>query len=362
MPGPDMTSCCEEYVDLRSDTVTQPTPAMRRAMAAAEVGDDRYGGDPCVNRLQDAAAELAGKPAALFLPTGRLCNQIAVHIFVKPGHLVVCEASSHIGGTEAGSAALMSGVAFRRVAGRLGMLTKRQVKSALAPDPYGIEVADLVALENTHQLGGGSVLPLSALSAISGTCAEQGVPLYLDGARIFNACVATGCTVADYAAKVEAMMFCLSKGLGAPIGSLLVGDAEFIDEARRLKVLYGAGWRQAGFMAAAGLIALRDGPKTLRDDHIKARRLAEGIAGILPGALDPCLVQTNIVFADIRGTGHDAVTWQRQLAAHGLLVTRAPGRIRMLTHRDVSPNAVGLAVRAWHQAATELAGGRASRK
>jgi threonine aldolase len=350
-----MNSSLEGYVDLRSDTVTQPSPAMRRAMAEAEVGDDRYGNDPSVNRLQEAAAELMGKPAALYLPTGRLCNQLAVHVLAKPGHLVVCDASAHIGSIEAGSAALLSRVAFRPVRGHHGLLTKRQVASALAPDPYGVEIIDLVTLENTHQLGGGSVLPLATLSSIAGVCAQRGVALYLDGARIFNACAATGHKVKDYASQVDALMFCLSKGLGAPIGSLLAGTSEFIDEVRHLRILYGAGWRQAGIMAAAGLIALREGPKTLHEDHVKARWLANGIAGILPGAVDPYLVETNIVFADIRGTGHDAGRWQQQLAGHGLLVTRVPGRIRMLTHRDVSPRGIDVALTAWREAANELA-------
>jgi threonine aldolase len=203
---------------------------MRRAMADAEVGDDWYGDDPTVNRLQDAAAELTGKQAAIYLPTGTLCNQIALHAFVRPGRFVVCEASAHVGGTEAASAAAMSGIAFRRVPGRQPglLLDAEQVAEALAADPYDVQVADLVTVENTHQLGGGSVMPAASVAAIGAVCTERGVPLYLDGARIFNAAVAGGATVADYAAPVDALMFSLSKGLGAPIGSLLAGDAELI--------------------------------------------------------------------------------------------------------------------------------------
>ncbi len=325
-------------------------------MAEAEVGDDWYGDDPTVNRLQEAAAEITGKQAAIYLPTGTLCNQIALHAFARPGRFVVCEASSHIGGTEAASAAVLSGVAFRRVAGRSrGLLEAGQVAAALVPDPYGVDLVDLVTIENTHQRGGGSVLPVADVAAIGAVCADRNVPLYLDGARIFNAAAVTGAAVADYGAGVDALMFCVSKGLGAPIGSLLAGEAEFISEARRLKVLYGAAWRQAGIMAAAGLIALAEGPKRLPEDHENARRLAAGIAEILPGAADPGQVQTNIVFADVSGTGHSVGAWQQRLAAGGVLVTMVSGRIRMLTHADVTARDIETALGTWRQVAAEMA-------
>ncbi len=334
---------------------------MRRAMADADVGDDWYGDDPTVNGLQDAAAELTGRQAAIYLPTGTLCNQIALHAFVRPGRFVVCEATSHVGGNEAASAAAMSGIAFRRVpAPAAGLLEAGQVTAALAPDPYDVRVVDLVAVENTHQLGGGSAMPPGGVAAIAAACAERHVPLYLDGARIFNAAVATGASVADYAAKVDALMFCLSKGLGAPIGSLLAGDAEFIREARRLKVLYGAAWRQAGIMAAAGLIALAEGPKRLHEDHANARLLAAGLEEILPGAVDPARVQTNIVFADVTGTGHDAQEWRQRLAASGVLVTMVGGQIRMLTHVDVTAGDIGTALAAWRKVAAEVGVGPVS--
>jgi threonine aldolase len=221
-------------------------------------------------------------------------------------------------------------------------------------------VTDLVTLENTHQRGGGSVMPAESVAAIAAVCAGRKVPLYLDGARIFNAAVATGATVADYAATVDALMFCLSKGLGAPIGSLLVGDAEMIREARRLKVLYGAAWRQAGIMAAAGLIALAEGPKRLHEDHANARQLAEGVAEILPQAVDPAGVQTNIVFADVAGTGHDVGEWRQRLAASGVLVTMVAGRIRMLTHADVTAADIDTALAAWRKVAADLGAGAVS--
>jgi len=349
-----MRSAADGYVDLRSDTVTRPSAAMRRAMAEAEVGDDWFGDDPTVNRLQEAAAEVTGKQAALYLPTGTLCSQIAVHVFARSGRFVVCEANAHIGNTEQASAAALSGVAFRRVPAARGLLSAAQVEAALAADPYDVSVVDLVALENTHQLGGGTALPPAGVAAIAGVCAARGVPLYLDGARIFNAAAVTDATVADYGAEVTAMMFCLSKGLGAPIGSLLAGDAEFIRQARRLKVLFGAAWRQAGIMAAAGLVALAEGPKRLHEDHANARRLAEGVAEILPGAVDPAATATNIVFVDVAGTGHGVPEWERRLAAEGVLVTMVPGRIRMLTHADVAAPDIEAALAAWRRVAAEI--------
>jgi threonine aldolase len=339
-------------IDLRSDTVSQPSERMRHAMAMAEVGDDWYGDDPTVNLLQERAAELTGKQAAIYLPTGTMCTQIALHAYVRSGHLAVCESSAHAGRTEASSAAAMSGIAFHYLPGdRRGLLTAAQVAAALAPDPYDVTVTDLVTIENTHQVGGGSVMPVASVKEISAACATAGVPLYLDGARIFNACAAAGAVVGEYAAEVSSLMFCLSKGLGAPVGSVLAGDREFIREARRLKILFGAGWRQAGIVAAAGLIALAEGPERLAEDHANARALAAGLAELLPGSVDPAGIETNIVFADVSATGQDAARWRAALAAEGLLVTIIGGRIRMLTHVGVSAAGVQAALAAWRRAA-----------
>jgi threonine aldolase len=353
--GSGMAMAGRWLIDLRSDTVTKPSQAMRQAMAAAEVGDDWFGDDPTVNRLQDRVAELTGRDAALYLPTGTLCNQIAMHAFTRAGHLVVCEETAHTCGMELSSSAVLSGIAFRRLrAPSRGLLPAGQVATALEPDPYDVTVVDLVALENTHQVGGGAVMPAADVAAVSNVCAQRSVPLYLDGARIFNACTVTGAAVADYAAHVDAMMFCLSKGLGAPIGSVLIGDTEFIREARRLKVLFGAAWRQAGIMAAAGLIALEEGPKRLHEDHATARRLAEGVAEILPGSLDPDSVETNIVFVDISGTGHSLAEWMSRLAGEGVIVTTVGGRVRMLTHVDVDERDIDTALAVWRRVAKEL--------
>jgi len=217
--------------------------------------------------------------------------------------------------------------------------------------PYDPAVVGLVTVENTHQVGGGTVMPLGALAEIAAVCAGRAVPLYLDGARIFNACTVTGVPVSQYAARTSAMMFCLSKGLGAPIGSILAGDAAFIEEALRLKILFGAGWRQAGIMAAAGLIALAEGPGRLAEDHENARRLAEGITAILPGHIDLTAVQTNIVFVDVAGTGQSLDAWVAALAGEGVLVTIVAGKLRMLTHADVDAANVDTALGAFRRVA-----------
>jgi threonine aldolase len=340
-----------DRIDLRSDTATRPTEAMRQAMATAEVGDDWIGEDPTVNRLQDLAAELTGKQAALYLPTGTLCTQITIHALTRSGHLVACESSAHLGNMEVASAAAMSGITFRRLDGERGRLSADQVTAALAPDQYDVTVVDLVAIENTHQVAGGTVTSVADVAAVAKACEAGGVPLYLDGARIFNACAVAGVPVRAYAEQVTAMMFCLSKGLGAPIGSVLVGDSEFIREARRLKVLFGAAWRQAGILAAAGLIALQDGPERLAEDHENAQVLARGVAELLPGSVDLGLVETNIVFVDVAGTGRDAYGWKGRLAAEGLLVSVVGPRVRMLTHRDVGRGEVEAALGIWRRVA-----------
>jgi threonine aldolase len=324
---------------------------MRHAMASAEVGDAHYGDDPTVNRLEERAAELTGRDAAIYLPTGTLCNQVALHVLARSGR-VMCEASAHVITTESASAELLSNISLRPVnAASHGLLTAEQVSRELLQAHADGEDADLVEVENTHQRGGGTPMPAEGLAAISAACAERGVPLYLDGARIFNACAATGAAVTDYASQVTAMMFCLSKGLGAPIGSLLIGDADFIRAARGVKALFGADWRQAGVVAAAGLVALSDGPQRLHEDHANARALAEGVEEVLPGSVDLAAVQTNVVFVDISGSGRSSATWAEQLAGEGLLVTKPDGRIRMLTHVNVGAGDITAALAAWRRVA-----------
>jgi len=216
---------------------------------------------------------------------------------------------------------------------------------------------DLLSLENTHQVGGGTVMPMDELRAIRKVAGEAGVPVYLDGARIFNAAVASGTPVLDYAAEVDALMFCLSKGLGAPIGSVLCGPVEFIREARRAKILFGGAWRQAGIMAAAGLIALEDGPERLHEDHVNARRLADGIALVTPGALDPMSVETNMVFVDTRAIGIPPFEMLERLRDAGVLANVVAGKIRLVTHRDVTAGQIEQAIRVWSEVTAEAKGG-----
>ena len=339
-------------IDLRSDTVTKPSAAMRQAMASAEVGDDWYGDDPTVNALQDRAAGLAGREAALFLPTGTMCNQIAMHAFVRSGHFAVCEASAHTGRTEAASSAVLSGIAFRRVTGAdRGRLTAAQVEEALAPDPSDATVTDLVTIENTHNVGGGSVLPVSEVQAISAVCAAHGVPLYLDGARIFNACTVSGAALADYGDRGDRDDVLPVQGAGradrlGPVrGPRVHQGSPAAEDPLRRGVAAG---RDPG---RRGLVALEEGPKRLHEDHENARRLAEGVAEVLPGSVDLDGVVTNIVFAEVPG---GAIRWGAALAAEGLLVSTGSGRVRMLTHVGIGAAEITAALAAWQRAAKAL--------
>jgi threonine aldolase len=336
-----------EAIDLRSDTVTTPTPEMRRAMAEAEVGDDWYGDDPTVNRLQDRAAEITGKEAAVYVATGTMANEIALSVLVRSGHLVLCEADSHVASVEVSSAAAMSGIAFMGLHGPRGLLTAEVIAEGLKPDPYDVAMVDLVAVENTHNHGGGTVLPVEELRGIRKAADEAGVPVYLDGARIFNASVASGISVGEFAAEADALMFSLSKGLGAPIGSVLCGTAEFIQEARRAKILFGGAWRQAGVIAAAGLVALETGVERLAEDHASARRLADGLADRAAGSVDPSTVETNILYVDAGPFGFDPWVLRDRLGDAGVLTNVLGGRIRLVTHRDVTTGDIEETLRRW---------------
>ena len=326
---------------------------MRRAMAEAEVGDDVYDDDPTVNRLQEAAAEATGKEAALYTVTGMMANQTALRTFVHTGHEVVAEATAHVITVEGNAAAALSGIRYRPVPAARGLLTPELVTEALQPDPLNLRVVDLVAVENTHQVGGGAVLPLESLQGIRKITSDAELPLYMDGARIWNASVASGVPVHEYAAEVDAMMFCFSKGLGAPIGSVLCGPAEFIQEARRVRVQLTGAWRQAGVIAAAALVALEEGPKRLHEDHENARRLAEGVADAFPDAVKPEDVQTNIVFVDPAAVGLPASEIIHRLRESGVLAGVVAGRVRMLTHVDVTRDDVEEAITAWRKLAAK---------
>jgi threonine aldolase len=342
-------------VDLRSDTVTMPSDAMRRAMASAEVGDDWYGDDPTVNRLQEYAAEVTGKEAALFVPTGTMANQIGLRLqFRGTGHFVVAGSAAHVASTEVMTAAL-SGISFKTIAGDArGRITGEQVRTALEPDePYDVEVVDLIAVENTNGHAGGTVMAVRDLREIRKVADEAGIPIHLDGARIFNAAAAAGLDVTEWTREVDTLMFCVSKGLGAPIGSLVCGPADLIREARRIKILFGGAWRQAGIVAAAGMIALQEGPVRLHEDHARARRLADGVAELLPGTLDPAAVETNMVYVDTEAVGAAPLEVIGRLAALGVGATLVAGKVRLVTHVDIDDDGIRLALEAWRSVAAE---------
>jgi threonine aldolase len=335
-------------IDLRSDTVTKPTPAMRHAMAQAEVGDDVYGEDPTVNRLQERAAEIFDKEAAIFVPTGSMGNQAAVKLHTRPGQEVVIEERGHIFNFEMATMSAFSGVLARPVKSTdgSGILTWDEIASAIhARAAYYVAPTGLIALENSHNLAGGSVLTRGRTEDICARAHDQNLPVHLDGARIFNAAAALGETVADLARPADSVMFCLSKGLGAPVGSMLLGTRAFIDEARVVRKMLGGGMRQAGVLAAAGLIALEESPKVLPEDHAKAKLLAEGVAE-LPGVkIDPERVVTNIVIFDVSETGLSADGICAQLREHGVLAAGFGSSIRMVTHYDVSRSDIETALR-----------------
>jgi len=326
-------------IDLRSDTVTRPTPAMRRAMADAEVGDDVYGEDPTVNRLQERAAEIFEKEAAIFVPTGSMGNQTAVKLHTHHGQEVVIEERGHIFNFEMATMAAFAGCVARpvRSADGSGILTWEEIAGAIHTNAaYYVAPTGLVAIENSHNLAGGSVMTRARAEEICEGAHALGIPVHLDGARIFNAAAALNESVANLARPVDSVMFCLSKGLGAPVGSMLLGSADFIDEARAVRKMLGGGMRQAGVLAAAGLVALEDTPPRLHEDHANARKLADGLAE-LPGIkIDPEKVVTNIIIFDVAGTGETADEICDQLRAYNVLASGFGTSIRMVTHFDVS--------------------------
>ncbi|HYY70455.1 MAG TPA: low specificity L-threonine aldolase [Terriglobales bacterium] len=340
-------------VDLRSDTVTRPTAEMRRAMAEAEVGDDVYGEDPTVNRLEQRAAEIFGREAAIFVPSGTMGNQIAIRQHTHHGQEVICEERSHIFNYEMATMAAFSGCLARAIYGEDGVLTWSEVKKRIAPKIYSRAPTGLVSLENTHNMTGGTVYPPEIADEICDGAHDAGLPVHLDGARIFNAAVALGKTVAEITRKFDSVMFCLSKGLGAPVGSLLLGSGEFIVRARACRKMLGGGMRQAGILAAAGLIALEKMPKRLAEDHANARFLAEGLA-LVPGIkLDPSRVRTNIVVFDISGTAMTSAELSRRLAERSVLMNGiSPERMRLVTHMDVDRAACERALAAIREVCT----------
>ncbi len=324
-------------IDLRSDTVTRPTPAMREAMRQAEVGDDVYGEDPTVNRLEARAAEIFEREAALFVPSGTMGNQIALHLHTRPGQEVVCERRAHVYDYEMGMPAAFSGCLMRPVPTPDGRLSWDFIAPHLHLEQHVHQArTGLIVLENTHNMAGGIALSAADGDAVCREAHALGLPVHLDGARIFNAAAALGVPVARLTREFDSVMFCLSKGLGAPVGSLLAGARSWIQRARVVRKMLGGGMRQAGVLAAAGLLALEEGPAQLAADHAHARLLAEGLAR-LPGIrLDPPQVETNIVIFEL-DEGMDAAALAGRLAAAGVRCGAVgPRALRWVTHRDVS--------------------------
>jgi len=324
-------------IDLRSDTITRPTPAMRQAMATAEVGDDVLGEDPTVNLLQEMTASLLHKEAGLFVASGTMANQVAIKTHIRPGDEIIVDSDAHIFYYECAATAVISGGQFRCLKGEHGILSAREIESVVRPADIHQPPTRLICLENSHNRGGGSVYPVASLDEIREVARRHDLRVHLDGARLFNAALATGTTVGELARHADSVGICLSKGLGAPVGSGLCGRRTFIDEARRFRKMLGGGMRQVGILAAAGIHALRYHVERLVEDHDNARRLARGLAR-LPGVrLDPERVVTNIVIFDVAETGLGAHGVVERLARAGVLVIAfGPTTVRAVTHLDVS--------------------------
>jgi threonine aldolase len=323
-------------VDLRSDTVTKPSAAMRQAMAAAEVGDDVYGDDPEANALEAEVAQLLGYEAGLFTPSGSLANQLGLRLLVKPGQELVCDHTAHVVRAELGAAAVFSGITTRTWRADRGLLDPAAVAEVITPNagPYLVSTA-AIAIENTHNFGGGTVQPLEAIRQVQELGRMHGLGLHLDGARLWNAHVASGLSLSELASGFDTVSVCLSKGLGAPVGSVLVSSAERIAEARVWRKRYGAGMRQVGILAAAGRFALANNVKRLADDHQHAKRLAEALGG------DPALTETNIVVLTVP----DAAAVAGAAREQGVLVSAlGPMFLRLVTHVDVDDDGIDEAI------------------
>lgn len=342
-------------VDLRSDTVTKPTPEMRKAMFDAEVGDDVYAEDPTINRLEERSAEVFGREMSIFVPTGSMGNQIAIKVHTRPGQEIICDERGHIFNYELAMMSQFSGCLPRTIATASGAMTWEQIKRKIQPKTYYMAQTGLIELENTHNMAGGTVYPQEVADEICDRAHELGLPVHLDGARIFNAAVALGKPVAEITAKFDSVMFCLSKGLGAPVGSMLVGSKKFIEMARIYRKALGGGMRQAGILAAAGLIALEKMPARLHEDHANAKFLAEGLAQVPGIRIDLATVQTNILIFDISGTGLKSDEFTHKLGERGVKSGGVnPELVRFVTHMDVDRAACERAL----EAIREICGGK----
>ncbi|PYN08960.1 MAG: low specificity L-threonine aldolase [Candidatus Rokuibacteriota bacterium] len=339
-----------DFVDLRSDTLTQPTPEMREAMARAEVGDDVWGEDPTVQRLEALSAERLGKAAGLFVTSGTQGNLISVLTHTRPGQEVVVDYDSHVFNNEVAGAPIIGQVQMRPTKTERGFLTPEQVRDAIRPANIHVPPTGLVCIENTHNRHGGTCCTPEETAAVAAVAHEAGVPVHLDGARLFNAAVALGRPAADFARPVDSVTFCVSKGLSAPVGSVICGSAEFIERARRWRKLLGGGMRQVGVLAAAGIVALERMVERLAEDHANARRLGEGLAK-LPGLrVDLASVQTNIVILRVeRGAAATAELVAGCAARKVKVHAMGPAAMRCVTHKDVDAEDISRALQAFRE-------------
>ncbi len=336
-------------VDLYSDTQTRPSPAMRQAIAAAEVGDEQRGEDPTVNRLQDSVAELLGKTRALFLPSGTMCNEIAYRVWARPGDEIILDRTAHALHFETGGPAALSGLMMRPLAGRRGVFDAEMVTAAVrARNDRHAPRSALVSIEQTSNLGGGRIWPLEGIQAVAAAAREHGLPVHMDGARLLNAVVASNRAAAEFAAPCDSVWIDLSKGLGCPVGAVLAGGEDFIEEAFRCKHQFGGAMRQAGIIAAAGVYALEHNVERLSEDHANAKRLAEGLADIAGISILPEEVETNMVYFAVDPALMSAPELaERLLSAHGVRVGSMDEKsLRAVTHLDVTASGIATAIQA----------------
>lgn len=324
-------------IDIRSDTVTKPSDEMRDVIARAEVGDDVFGEDPNVNELQVAVAKLFGKESALYVPSGTMANQVSINAHTQPGNEVICESGCHLYNYESGAPALLSGVMLRTIDGEMGAITAEQVEANIRPTSYHFAQTTLITLENTHNRAGGTIFALGQIKEISEVAKKHNIKMHLDGARLMNAVVATGIEAAEWASYFDSVSICLSKGLGAPVGSVVAGTEAFIERAHRYRKTYGGGMRQAGLLAAAGKYALENNVDRLAEDHTNALTFAESVASLEGINVELDWVQTNIVMIDIDKSLGSAADWVERLAELDVaILTVSPQRLRAVFHLDVS--------------------------
>ena len=329
-------------IDLRSDTVTKPSVPMRQAIAEAEVGDDVLGDDPTVGRLEKTVAEILGKEASIFMPSGTMTNQVAIRLHTEPGDEIVLEANSHTYFFEAGGPAVLSGVMCQLIQGQRGLFTAAQLEGVLRPRSAHFSPTKLVVVENTHNKGGGTIWPLEQIASVAETARNASLRLHLDGARLWNATAATGIAEKDYAQFFDTISVCFSKGLGAPIGSVLAGTTEMIGRARRFRKMFGGGMRQVGIIASAALFGLENNRERLKEDHANAKRLAEGLTGLKGIEIEPDATQTNIVFFNTAAPAAELVAKMKEKDI--LMLALGTNRIRAVTNLMVTSEMIEEAI------------------